>query len=155
MTSLPYSARVRSGRAGKGRDRDRDRGQGRNRGQDRDRGQDQRRDRGQVAMEYLGFLPLLLLVAMGALQLGLAAYAANQAGTAARAGARTAASYDAHGDPRSTARSAVSGWLGDGGFRYSQSGGRDITATVQVKVPSVVPGLDGWWAKRSATMPRE
>ncbi|MFJ8847345.1 TadE/TadG family type IV pilus assembly protein [Streptomyces cyaneofuscatus] len=148
MTTLPYSARVRSGRAAgkggkaaKGRDLDRGRGGG--------------RDRGQVAMEYLGFLPLLLLVAMGALQLGLAAYAANQAGTAARAGARTAASYDAHGDPRSTARSAVSGWLGDGGFRYSQSGGRDITATVQVKVPSVVPGLDGWWAKRSATMPRE
>ncbi|MFD5984988.1 TadE/TadG family type IV pilus assembly protein [Streptomyces cyaneofuscatus] len=137
MTTLPYSARIRSGRAGKGGKA----GKG--------------RDRGQVALEYLGFLPLLLLVAMGALQLGLAAYAANQAGTAARAGARTAASYDAHGDPRSTARSAVSGWLGDGGFRYSQRGGRDITATVQVKVPSVVPGLDGWWAKRSATMPRE
>ncbi|WP_374198580.1 TadE family protein [Streptomyces sp. ISL-111] len=121
------------------------------RGQERDQG----RDRGQVAMEYLGFLPLLFLVAMGALQLGLAAYAANQAGTAARAGARTAASYDAHGDPRSTARSAMSGWLGDGGFRYGQSGGRDITVTVEVKVPLVVPGLDGWWAKRSATMPRE
>lgn len=137
MTTLPYSARIRSGRAGKGGKAVKG------------------RDRGQVALEYLGFLPLLLLVAMGALQLGLAAYAANQAGTAARAGARTAASYDAHGDPRSTARSAVSGWLGDGGFRYSQRGGRDITATVQVKVPSVVPGLDGWWAKRSATMPRE
>ncbi|WP_237527191.1 TadE/TadG family type IV pilus assembly protein, partial [Streptomyces sp. SID2119] len=77
MTTLPYSARIRSGRAAgkaaKGRDLDRGRGGG--------------RDRGQVALEYLGFLPLLLLVAMGALQLGLAAYAANQAGTAARAGA--------------------------------------------------------------------
>ncbi|MFF2540103.1 TadE/TadG family type IV pilus assembly protein [Streptomyces cyaneofuscatus] len=144
-TTMPYSGRIRAGRSG---------GPGRAaKGRERDRGQG--RDRGQVALEYLGFLPLLLLVAMGALQLGLAAYAANQAGTAARAGARTAASYDAHGDPQSTARSAVSGWLGDGGFRYSQRGGRDITATVQVKVPSVVPGLDGWWAKRSATMPRE
>lgn len=115
-----------------------------------------RPDRGQVAVEYLGFLPLLLLVAMLALQLGLAAYAANQAGTAARAGARTAASYDAHGDPRSAARSAVSGWLtDDGGFRYRQRGFRDITATVEIKVPSVVPGLGGWVAKRSATMPRE
>ncbi|CAD5951779.1 MULTISPECIES: TadE/TadG family type IV pilus assembly protein [Streptomyces] len=140
-TTMPYSGRIRAGRSG---------GPGR-----AAKGRDRGRDRGQVALEYLGFLPLLLLVAMGALQLGLAAYAANQAGTAARAGARTAASYDAHGDPRSTARSAVSGWLGDGGFRYSQRGGRDITATVQVKVPSVVPGLDGWWAKRSATMPRE
>ncbi|MFJ4968081.1 TadE/TadG family type IV pilus assembly protein [Streptomyces sp. NPDC088755] len=106
-------------------------------------------------MEYLGFLPVLLLVAMGALQLGLAAYTANQAGTAARAGARTAASYDAHGDPQAAARGAVSGWLSDGGFRYRQSGGRDITATVEIKVPSVVPGLDGWVATRSATMPRE
>jgi len=115
-----------------------------------------RRDRGQVAIEYLGFLPLLLLVAMGAIQLGLAAYAASQAGTAARAGARTAASYDAHGDPAAAARSAVSGWVKKGnGFTYRQSGFRDITATVEIKVPSVVPGLDGWVATRSATMPRE
>lgn len=137
MTTMPYSARIRCGRSGRaGRA-----GKG--------------RDRGQVALEYLGFLPLLLLVAMGALQLGLAAYAANQAGTAARAGARTAASYDAHGDPEAVARGAVSDWLSGDGFGYSQRGGRDITATVQVKVPSVVPGLDGWVAKRSATMPRE
>ncbi|MFB8101973.1 TadE/TadG family type IV pilus assembly protein [Streptomyces sp. NPDC056007] len=141
MTTMPYSARIRSGRAaGKG-------GKAGKAGKGR--------DRGQVALEYLGFLPLLLLVAMGALQLGLAAYAANQAGTAARAGARTAASYDAHGDPESAARGAVSDWLSGDGFGYSQSGGQDITATVQVKVPSVVPGLDGWVAERSATMPRE
>ncbi|WP_432148906.1 TadE/TadG family type IV pilus assembly protein [Streptomyces sp. bgisy029] len=145
MTTMPYSARVRAGRAG---------GSGRA-GKGRDRGQARGRDRGQVALEYLGFLPLLLLVAMGAVQLGIAAYAANQAGTAARAGARTAASYDAHGDPESVARSSVSGWLSGDGFGYSQSGGEDITATVQVKVPSVVPGLDGWVATRSATMPRE
>ncbi|WP_411082154.1 pilus assembly protein [Streptomyces sp. cmx-18-6] len=92
---------------------------------------------------------------MGAIQLGLAAYAANQAGTAARAGARTAASFDAQGDPSSTARDAVSGWVANGGFDYQEQGGRDVTATVRVRVPSVVPGLDGWWAERSATMPNE
>ncbi|ARF77350.1 TadE/TadG family type IV pilus assembly protein [Kitasatospora albolonga] len=108
-----------------------------------------------MALEYLGFLPLLLLVALLAIQLGLAAYAANQAGTAARAGARTAASHDAQGDPGSTARSAVSGWLADGGFSYRQSGYRDITATVAIKVPSLVPGIGPWTATRSATMPRE
>ncbi|MGW3581148.1 TadE/TadG family type IV pilus assembly protein [Streptomyces rubiginosohelvolus] len=113
------------------------------------------RDRGQVAMEYLGFLPLLLLVAMGAVQLGLAAYAANQAGTAARAGARTAASVDARGSGQSNARDAVSDWVERGGFRYRESGGQDITVTVRVRVPSVVPGLDGWWAERSTTMPNE
>ncbi|NEE14469.1 pilus assembly protein, partial [Streptomyces sp. SID7499] len=31
----------------------------------------------------------------------------------------------------------------------------DITVTVRVKVPSVVPGLDDWWAERSTTMPNE
>lgn len=113
------------------------------------------RDRGQVAMEYLGFLPLLLLVAMGAIQLGLAAYAASQAGTAARAGARTAASVDARGSGQSNARDAVSDWVESGGFRYRESGGQDITVTVRVRVPSVVPGLDGWWAERSTTMPNE
>ncbi|WP_326703790.1 TadE/TadG family type IV pilus assembly protein [Streptomyces cyaneofuscatus] len=140
-TTMLYSGRIRAGGSGGAAGRSGGPGKG--------------RDRGQVALEYLGFLPLLLLVAMGALQLGLAAYAANQAGTAARAGARTAASYDAHGDPETAARGAVSDWLSGDGFGYSQSGGRDITATVQVKVPSVVPGLDGWVAKRSATMPRE
>lgn len=45
------------------------------------------RDRGQVALEYLGFLPVLILVAMAGVQLGLIAYTAQQAGTAARAGA--------------------------------------------------------------------
>lgn len=114
-----------------------------------------RRDRGQVALEYLGFLPLLLLVALLAIQLGIAAYAANQAGTAARAGARTAANYDAHGDPETAARSAVSGWVEGNGFSYSQSGFEDITATVAVKVPSLVPGIGPWTATRSATMPRE
>ena len=48
------------------------------------------RDRGQVALEYLGFVPLLILVALAGIQLGLIAYAAQQAGTAARAGARAA-----------------------------------------------------------------
>ncbi|MFG3407275.1 TadE/TadG family type IV pilus assembly protein [Streptomyces sp. NPDC048142] len=115
-----------------------------------------RRDRGQVAMEYLGFLPLLLLVAMAAIQLGLAAYAVNQAGTAARAGARTEASYDAHGTGESAARDAVSDWLKkDQGFDYRESGGSDVKATVRIKVPSIVPGLDDWYAVRSATMPRE
>lgn len=51
-------------------------------------------DRGQVAIEYLGFLPILVLVGMAAVQLGLIAYTAQQAGTAARAGARSASLRD-------------------------------------------------------------
>jgi Flp pilus assembly protein TadG len=48
------------------------------------------RDRGQVALEYLGFIPVLLIVGLAGVQLGAVAYAAEQAGTAARAGARAA-----------------------------------------------------------------
>ena len=44
---------------------------------------------GSNAIEYLGFLPVLILVGMAAVQLGLIAYTAQQAGTGARAGART------------------------------------------------------------------
>ncbi|MFJ4963490.1 TadE/TadG family type IV pilus assembly protein [Streptomyces sp. NPDC088729] len=113
------------------------------------------RDCGQVAIEYLGFLPLLLLVALLAIQLGLAAYAANQAGTAARVGARTATSEDARGGPEANARDAVSDWVEADGFEYSESGGRDVTATVRIRVPSIVPGLDDWWAERSSTMVSE
>lgn len=145
MTTHPY----RDGHRDLGRLQD----QGQNRDQDQDRSQGG--DRGQVAMEYLGFLPLLLLVAMAAIQLGLAAYAASQAGTASRAGARTAASVDARGSGQTNARDAVSDWVEEGGFRYRQRGGQDITVTVRVKVPSVVPGLDDWWAERSTTMPNE
>ncbi|MYX55476.1 septum formation initiator, partial [Streptomyces sp. SID8382] len=47
------------------------------------------RDRGSASIEFLGFLPILILVALAAVQLGIAAYAAQQAGTAARAAART------------------------------------------------------------------
>lgn len=143
MTTHPY------------RDGHRDLGRLQDQGQGQGQGQGQSQDRGQVAMEYLGFLPLLLLVAMAAIQLGLAAYAASQAGTASRAGARTAASVDARGSGQTNARDAVSDWVEEGGFRYRQRGGQDITVTVRVKVPSVVPGLDDWWAERSTTMPNE
>ncbi|WP_343299858.1 TadE/TadG family type IV pilus assembly protein [Streptomyces sp. AM 2-1-1] len=115
-----------------------------------------RRDRGQVAIEYLGFLPLLLLVGMLAVQLGLAAYAANQAGTAARVAARSAGQDFPRGDPAQDGRDAISDWLTDGDeFDINLSGGeREVTATVRIKVPSVVPGIDWSWAERSATFPR-
>ena len=47
-----------------------------------------RRDSGQVAIEYLGFVPVLLIAGLAGLQIGAVVYAAEQAGTAARAGAR-------------------------------------------------------------------
>ncbi|MFI8371818.1 TadE/TadG family type IV pilus assembly protein [Streptomyces sp. NPDC085466] len=114
-----------------------------------------RRDRGQAAIEYLGFLPLLLIVGLAGLQLGLAAYAAQQAGTAARAAARAATRDVPPGedplDPQVAAEAAVSGWIdlsvtgGEGGGEY--------TATAEVRVPQVVPFWTFDPVRKTATMP--
>ncbi|MBC9728359.1 TadE/TadG family type IV pilus assembly protein [Streptomyces sp. TRM68367] len=111
---------------------------------------DRHRDRGQVAIEYLGFIPVLVLVAMAAVQLGLVAYVAQQAGTAARAGARSA-SLD--GPYAQDCRSAVSGWLADGTGCSSAQLGDEVEVTARIDIPSVVPGWDFGQAEKTATMP--
>ncbi|SFX34959.1 TadE family protein [Streptomyces atratus] len=116
-----------------------------------------RRDRGQVAIEYMGFIPLLLLVGLFAIQLGVAAYAANQAGTGARAAARTATQDVPRGDSERAGRDAMSDWLGSyKNSKFSSDDGTgEVTYTTRVRIPSVVPGIDDWgWASRSSTMPR-
>ncbi|MFE5738271.1 TadE/TadG family type IV pilus assembly protein [Streptomyces celluloflavus] len=118
------------------------------------------RDRGQVAIEFLGFLPILLVIALAVIQLGLGAYAVQQAGTAARAAARTASmdATDVGGDPsaagEAAGRAAVSGWLGDGATVSVGGGGDAVHATATVRIPSVLPGIDFGTASRSATMAR-
>lgn len=109
------------------------------------------RDRGQVAIEYLGFIPILILVALAGVQLGLVAYAAQQAGTAARAGAR-AASLDP-GGAQEGCQTAVSGWLADGTDCGEAYGADEVTVTATVQIPSVVPGWDFDPAQKTATMP--
>ncbi|MEV7077419.1 TadE/TadG family type IV pilus assembly protein [Streptomyces sp. NPDC093516] len=110
------------------------------------------RDRGQVAIEYIGFLPILLLVALAAVQLGLIAYTAQQAGTAARAGARSA-SLD--GPSEADCKAAVSSWLAGGTSCSPPIGGDEVTVTATVQIPSVVPGWDFDPAVKTATMPRD
>ncbi|MFI8217535.1 TadE/TadG family type IV pilus assembly protein [Streptomyces sp. NPDC085932] len=110
------------------------------------------RDRGQVAIEYIGFLPILLLVALAAVQLGLIAYTAQQAGTAARAGARSASLAGPH---EADCRAAVSSWLADGTSCPASIGGDEVTVTATVQIPSVVPGWDFGPAVKTATMPRD
>ncbi|MFI0784572.1 TadE family protein [Streptomyces lydicus] len=115
------------------------------------------RDRGQVSVEFLGFLPILLVVALAVIQLGLAAYAVQQAGTGARAAARTASMdpADRETDPRSAGLAAMSGWVARGAGITVSEGGDEARATARVRIPSVVPGIDDFGpATRSATMPR-
>ncbi|MEU0741695.1 TadE/TadG family type IV pilus assembly protein [Streptomyces sp. NPDC006134] len=108
------------------------------------------RDRGQVALEYLGFLPILVVVALAAVQLGLIAYAAQQAGTAARAGARSASLQESAQD---ACAAAVSSWLADGTDCPPSYGGDEVSVTATVDIPSIVPGWDFGDATRTATMP--
>ncbi|CAM5414623.1 TadE/TadG family type IV pilus assembly protein [Streptomyces pilosus] len=113
---------------------------------------DRDRDRGQAALEYLGFLPVLLIVGMAVVQLGLIAYTAQQAGTAARAGARSA-SLDRGADGACTA--AVSSWLADGTTCVPVGGGEEVTVVATVDIPSIVPGWDFGPARKTATMPMD
>lgn len=116
------------------------------------------RDRGQVAMEYLGFIPLLLLVGLCAIQLGIAAYAANQAGTGARAAARTASHDVPELPPKLAGKRAMSSWISKQGHaHFKGSYSRDeVTYTAKVEIPSIIPWIDDFGiAERSSTMPRE
>ncbi|PNE31514.1 hypothetical protein AF335_25940 [Streptomyces eurocidicus] len=105
-------------------------------------------------MEFLGFLPVLLLVGLAAVQLGLAAYAAQQAGGAARAAARTATLDDPRVSPGDAGRAALSGWLRTEGAPQAPlcDGGGRTTATVTVEIPSVLPFLGDRTVTRRATM---
>ncbi|MHC5703647.1 pilus assembly protein [Streptomyces sp. PKU-MA01144] len=112
-----------------------------------------RPDRGQTAIEYLGWIPILLLVALAAIQLGIAVYAVQQAGTAARAAARTYSMQN--GDAVGAGKAAISDWLADGTeISPGGAGVEEVTMTARVAIPSVVPGIaDFGRATRSATMP--
>ncbi|MEV1051731.1 TadE/TadG family type IV pilus assembly protein [Streptomyces sp. NPDC049887] len=109
------------------------------------------RDRGQTAIEYLGWLPILLLVALAAIQLGIAVYAVQQAGTAARAAARTA-SID-NGSGAQAGKAAMSDWLAEGTDVDVSMAGDEVTATAHVDIPSLIPVFAFDRATRSATMP--
>ncbi|MFI7012996.1 TadE/TadG family type IV pilus assembly protein [Streptomyces sp. NPDC050164] len=112
-----------------------------------------RGDRGQVALEYLGFIPVLILVAMAAVQLGLVAYTAQQAGTAARTAARSA-SLDNPGWQQD-GRAAVSAWVADGTDFRRADGFEQVEVTAIVEIPSIVPGWDFDPARKTATMPKD
>ncbi|MFJ9039309.1 TadE/TadG family type IV pilus assembly protein [Streptomyces sp. NPDC102406] len=107
-------------------------------------------DRGVSILEFAGFLPFLLIIGMAAIQLGLVGYGANQAGSAARAAARAESLHQGTG--QAAASASASGWLDPAA---SVGGGGNITATVTVTVPAIIPLFDGWDLTRRATMPND
>jgi hypothetical protein len=111
-----------------------------------------RGDRGQVAVEYLGLLPVLLFIALLFIQIGLAVYAVQQAGTAARAAARVASMDDPGTDYVTAGRDAVSDWLTPS-FQEHVDYVQSVTVTATIPIPSLVPGVGFGSAHRSVTMP--
>ncbi|WP_433340741.1 TadE/TadG family type IV pilus assembly protein [Streptomyces sp. CA-253872] len=112
-----------------------------------------RDDRGSSILEFAGFLPVLLLIGLAAIQLGLVGFAANQAGTGARAGARVASQAEG-GNGVAAARAAMTDGLD---ATVTPGGGADTTTyTVAVRVPTLLPFVGkGWTVTRSATMPND
>ncbi|MDX3851676.1 TadE/TadG family type IV pilus assembly protein [Streptomyces sp. AK02-01A] len=114
------------------------------------------RDRGQAAVELVGWIPLLLLVALAAVQLGLAIFAVQQAGTASRAAARVASQSDYMDvDYETAGRAAMSDWLAQDAEFTAPTAGDAVTVTARVQIPSLLPGVTLGDAERSATMPRD
>lgn len=108
-------------------------------------------DRGVSMLEFAGFLPILLVIGMAAIQLGLVGYGINQAGSGARAAARAESLHQGTG--AAAGRAAVSGWLDP--EPVVQRGADTTTATVTVKVPSVIPLFGAVTVHRQATMPND
>ncbi|MCX4447160.1 TadE/TadG family type IV pilus assembly protein [Streptomyces sp. NPDC087866] len=113
------------------------------------------RQRGQAVIEYVGVLTLLLVVALAVVQLGIAVYAAQQAGTAARTAARVASTDDQTYRAGTVARESMSGWLADGATVTSGGGGDSVTVTVRVAIPSLLPMFSFGSVEKSATMPSD
>ncbi|GLX35237.1 TadE/TadG family type IV pilus assembly protein [Streptomyces lavendulae] len=108
-----------------------------------------RSDRGQVAIEYIGFVPILLFVALCGIQLGWIAYVHEQADTAARTAARVEARKGSGGV--AAGQAAVRGGLA-ADVRVSKSADA-VTANVSIPINSIIPGLSVEPATATAVMP--
>ncbi|KOV28058.1 TadE/TadG family type IV pilus assembly protein [Streptomyces sp. H021] len=108
-------------------------------------------DRGQVALEYIGFIPILLFVALCGIQLGWVAYVHEQADTAARTAARVEAQHRGRGAAAGVA--AVREGIG-AEVDVSRTGDA-VTAVATIRVNSIIPGLDIEDAKATAVMPND
>ncbi|MCX4805430.1 pilus assembly protein [Streptomyces sp. NBC_01214] len=110
-----------------------------------------RSDRGQVALEYIGFVPILLFVALCGIQLGWVAYVHEQADTAARTAARVEAQHQGRG--KAAGYAAIREGLP---ATVSVDTGADaVTATVTIRINSIIPGLKPEPAKATAVMPND
>ncbi|MFF3212111.1 TadE/TadG family type IV pilus assembly protein [Streptomyces sp. NPDC002886] len=111
------------------------------------------RDKGEIALEYIGFLPILLLVGLAGMQLGWAAYVTQQAQTAARTAARVEARDPGAGV--AAGLSAISSNLAAGATIEPTTTQDAVTMTVTLTIESVVPGVADRQVIRRAVMPND
>lgn len=108
------------------------------------------RERGAAALEVIGTLPILLLSAMAAFQLGVVGWTVVETGQAAEAGARA---KSVNVDPKLAVRESLGGVLEP---KASSSGaltpGQGYRYTVEVEIPTVMPFSIGS-VTRSVDMP--
>ncbi|MER7910827.1 MULTISPECIES: TadE/TadG family type IV pilus assembly protein [unclassified Streptomyces] len=98
-------------------------------------------DKGQVAVEFLGMVPLILLTLALLWQVVLVGYTYTLAGNAADEGARAAA---VDGDCEGAAMRHLDGaWASGASPSCGSPSGGMVTVTVTVRVPALVPGFGG------------
>lgn len=107
-------------------------------------------DRGQSAIEFLGVLPFLLLLAVSGLQLFYTMYTIDAADSAARAAARA---ESLAGSPQQAASDALPSFLRGGLQPVSYPAPE--TVSLEVRVPVLFPGLSlpAFHVDRHASMP--
>ncbi|MCX5385314.1 TadE/TadG family type IV pilus assembly protein [Streptomyces sp. NBC_00083] len=115
------------------------------------------RDRGQTVIEFIGVVPLILLLLVALWQCALVGYAFVLAGNAADEGARAGAA--AESDPGGACRTAAEGEL-PSSFDAVPACGDDGTgmyrATVTLKIPVLIPGvLNGFPVEGTAAHVKE
>jgi hypothetical protein len=106
-------------------------------------GPSRRGERGQASVELLGWLPVVLLVGLVALQLLAVGYAKVLAGTAAEAGALALV---AGGDARAGVREALPGWS----RAHARTTVRDGRVDVRLEPPSPLRAVAGRLAVRAS-----
>ncbi|MFG2710234.1 TadE/TadG family type IV pilus assembly protein [Streptomyces goshikiensis] len=103
------------------------------------RGRGRVRDRGQVAIEFVGMLPLILLLVAAVWECVLIGYAFSLAGNAADEAARAGAVKGAAACQEAAGRHVGGAWQASA---VCGTSGDLYTVTVTLHVPVLVPGLN-------------
>lgn len=112
------------------------------------------RDRGAVAVEYAGVLPIALIIILVAFQALMASTTVERVENAARTGARVAGQQQDTRACRDAALDAMPTWLNDRWVEGGASGDDGVYCRVHAKVPLLWKGVPlDFTVKRTVTMP--